>query len=68
MKHVHVDAHPDNHCVLDSGGRYEVCICGATRKIERDGKFDLAITDGRFNAKNDKEGWHTCDLCTPGNN
>jgi hypothetical protein len=65
MKHVHISAHPENHCILDSGGHYEVCDCGAVRKVDKEGKPDPAITGGRFNAKNDKAGWHTCDLCSP---
>ncbi len=66
MKHVHVNAH--KHIRLDSGGHYEVCECGATRKVDMHGKPDMALTGGRYNAKNDKDGWHTCDLCTPGVN
>lgn len=68
MKHVHQDAHPENHCILDSGGHYEVCQCGATRKVDKAGKPDSSPTGGRYNAKQDKSGWHTCDLCTPGVN
>lgn len=65
MSHTHVDAHPEHRCVLNSGGHYEVCQCGATRHLKKDNQPVLALTGGRFNAKNDKAGWHTCDLCTP---
>jgi hypothetical protein len=63
MNHVHVQAHP--HVVLDSGSHFEVCECGATRKLDKAGRAELSPIGGRYNARNDSEGWHTCMLCTP---
>lgn len=64
MNHAHVNAH--HHITLRSGGHYEVCDCGASRKVDSTGKPELDLVGGRFNAKNDVQGWHTCDLCTSG--
>ena len=64
MAHKHEDAHPENHCILDSGGHYEVCLCGAVCKLDRAGKPEMGLTGGRSNARNDAHGWHMCDLCT----
>lgn len=50
-KHIHVRAH--NHVEF-----YEVCECGASRKIRPNGAPEVGTTD-------DSEGWHTCKLCTP---
>lgn len=62
MRHAHVNAHP--HITLDSGGHFEVCECGATRKIDATGEADLSPIGGRYGAENDAAGWHTCALCT----
>ena len=40
------------------GGHYEHCACGATRKVNPDGRPSVGGTD-------DAQGWHTCTLCTP---
>jgi hypothetical protein len=56
VKHTHTTARTG--CTLSSGGHYERCECGAVRKIESNGQPSVAGDD-------DREGWHTCKLCTP---
>lgn len=46
MSHQHTPAHTS---VLDGGIRYEVCECGATRRIE---------------PNRPAPPWHACSLCT----
>jgi CDGSH-type Zn-finger protein len=46
-QHVHANEHP--YKVLDSGNHYEVCECGASRKV----MFDGTATP-----------WHECERCT----
>jgi hypothetical protein len=55
-KHLHSTAHTE--CTLYSDGHFEYCECGAVRKVKSDGKPSIAGDD-------DKDGWHTCKLCTP---
>lgn len=50
MTHTHTNRAGRHTVILNSGGHYEVCECGATRKVEHDGKA---------------EPWHVCKLCTP---
>jgi hypothetical protein len=58
MRHEHKDRVGRACTILNSGGHYEVCECGATRLVPSDGR--PKITGG-----DDREGWHTCPICTP---
>ena len=54
-KHEHNGSNPTE---FYGGGHYEHCTCGATRKVNPDGRPSVGGTD-------DAQGWHTCRLCTP---
>jgi hypothetical protein len=64
MAHKH-EAVPGHTTRLDSGRITEHCECGSIRITRPDGTFDIGTLGGRFNSKC-VNGWHTCDLCTPG--
>ena len=55
----HQHAH-DGHekTMFYGGGFYEHCDCGSVRKISPSGHPVIEHQD-------DKNGWHTCTLCTP---